>query len=351
MRARLFCQVGELKGETFEIGEEAIIGRHPENVVVLAPAALSARHARIFYDHGRRRYMLEDLESLNGTRLDGDRVAGPEPLDHLHVITLAGRHDFIFQDLELCSARHGSAPPPRPRAQAPGFSPPVYEKTAVEVDLAKLPSNLAGRSDGAPVGPPERSEEERTRLEELPFALPKGLADRGSGDREEHEKTRHEKLPLPVPPALAQKPPKEVVETADNLADVVGSLLNRPRQQGQPAESVEFQEGDEVTFVLELLSSEGILRFELVEGENVVGRELSAPIRPENPDISRRHAVLFVRGHQVTVRDEGSRNHTFLDGEKVSEERPVQPGARLRFGSAEGRLVVAEATRGDGKKQ
>ncbi len=49
--------------------------------------------ARITWDAEGGCYVLEDLDSLNGTDLDGQRVAGPEPLGHLHVITFAGEHD------------------------------------------------------------------------------------------------------------------------------------------------------------------------------------------------------------------------------------------------------------------
>ena len=57
------------------------------------------RARRIRFDPHRERYVLEDLESANGTEVDGTPVRRPEPLGRLHVIRVAGRFDLIFQDL------------------------------------------------------------------------------------------------------------------------------------------------------------------------------------------------------------------------------------------------------------
>ena len=97
MKARLFCRTGRFKGLEFEIRDEATIGSAPDNSIVLEDNRISARHARIRYDEKLRRPMVEDLGSLNGTRLDGVRLTGPEPLPGLHVVTFADRHDFVFQ--------------------------------------------------------------------------------------------------------------------------------------------------------------------------------------------------------------------------------------------------------------
>ena len=346
MRARLFCQVGKLKGQRFEFAEEATIGRHPDNSIVLTPASLSSRHARIRYDREIDTYQLEDLASMNGTRLDGQRVTVPEPLGHLHVITFAGKHDFIFQDLERCAARH----PPAEGAPS-ALPPPVFaaagqprDKTVIESKAATLPPAF---SPGPALG--DRPEEERTRLEEIPLPLPAGLG--GAPKRPPEEKTRIEQLPPMVPTALARPQDKEaIIETADNLEDAVDLLLNRSQSDKASAGAAEASAAPEpgkAVFFLELMVEGGTRRVELEEGENLVGRDPAARIRPENPDISRRHATLVLRDGQVALRDEGSRNHTYVNGEKLKSEVEVRPGAQLRFGSAKALLVV-EAKQQDG---
>ena len=101
MRARLFCPVGDLKGSSFEIHGEAVIGRSAESSIVLASRSVSGRHARIAFDSEQGHFLLEDLGSLNGTQLDGAPVKGKETLGALHVITLGGKHELIFQDLGM----------------------------------------------------------------------------------------------------------------------------------------------------------------------------------------------------------------------------------------------------------
>jgi FHA domain len=53
--------------------------------------------------------------------------------------------------------------------------------------------------------------------------------------------------------------------------------------------------------------------------------------------VSRLHAILENLGHAWSVRDVGSRNGTYLNGEKISAERVLRSGDELRVGSS--RLV------------
>ncbi len=70
----------------------------------------------------------------------------------------------------------------------------------------------------------------------------------------------------------------------------------------------------------------------LVEGENTVGRAPECAVTLDAASVSRQHAVLTVCSGRVTVRDLGSRNKTFLNGEPVTDETEVPPGGALRFG-------------------
>ena|GEM_PF-615916 len=76
------------------------------------------------------------------------------------------------------------------------------------------------------------------------------------------------------------------------------------------------------------------LALDLAEGSNAVGSH--APARHVLPfvGVSRRHAVLIVEGDRVTVIDQGSKNGTFLNGNKVRRAE-LSPGDRLAFGPLE----------------
>jgi Inner membrane component of T3SS, cytoplasmic domain len=73
-------------GQAIEIFDSAILGRGGRADVVLADAAISAEHARI--SRVGRAWLISDLGSTNGTRLNDSRVDGDLPLAHGDVLTL-----------------------------------------------------------------------------------------------------------------------------------------------------------------------------------------------------------------------------------------------------------------------
>lgn len=281
MRARIFCRFGQLKGVSAEIGGEATLGRSRGATVRLQADHVSAEHARISWDGDQGCYLLEDLGSTNGTALDGVTVRAPEPLGHLHVITLAGEYDFIFQDLERCARRHGTAaesPGAERPAAARQWTEPPSDATTVDEEPPVLPAWAAARE-----GPIEG-----TRIEE---ALPK----------------------LPSFLAGPEEPPPEELP------------------------------GSAVAFDLEVTLSPGNVKvLGLRQGENLVGRGDQATVRIESPEVSRLHAVVTVEGERVTVADLGSSNHTFLRGERIDGAVEVPAGAEIEFGRIPARLVRRE---------
>jgi len=72
--------------------------------------------------------------------------------------------------------------------------------------------------------------------------------------------------------------------------------------------------------------------FELVDGENIVGR-LDCNIELTDGTVSRRHAALTIRDGRWTLEDLGSANGTFLNGVRLSRSDDVQRGDQIRCGS------------------
>lgn len=66
---------GPLKGKSFDLGSELIVGRAEKCHVVLDDTYVSQMHARIFARDDS--YMLEDLGSTNGTYLNRQKVTAP----------------------------------------------------------------------------------------------------------------------------------------------------------------------------------------------------------------------------------------------------------------------------------
>jgi pSer/pThr/pTyr-binding forkhead associated (FHA) protein len=72
-RALLVVVGGELAGSEFELGaDETLIGRNPSSDVAVADESASREHAIVARDGGV--YTIEDLQSTNGTRVNGTRV-------------------------------------------------------------------------------------------------------------------------------------------------------------------------------------------------------------------------------------------------------------------------------------
>jgi pSer/pThr/pTyr-binding forkhead associated (FHA) protein len=73
--ARLVIKNGGFEGMTFELtGDETLIGRNPTTDITLLDEGISREHAIILYDPETDSYSLEDLQSTNGTQLNGKRV-------------------------------------------------------------------------------------------------------------------------------------------------------------------------------------------------------------------------------------------------------------------------------------
>lgn len=74
-RAELVIRNGGFVGMTYEISaEETLIGRNPTTDITLLDEGISREHALIAWDAGTASHAIEDLQSTNGTRLNGKRV-------------------------------------------------------------------------------------------------------------------------------------------------------------------------------------------------------------------------------------------------------------------------------------
>ena len=73
-------------------------------------------------------------------------------------------------------------------------------------------------------------------------------------------------------------------------------------------------------------------RLPLQPGENILGRDESC-IQIESPTVSRRHACIRISGTVAVVEDLGSKNGTFLNGERVSTVVGLKDGDEVQVGS------------------
>lgn len=80
MPGRLVCR-DPSRGGAYDLGEApATIGRAADNKIVLTPEGVSRYHAAVRWNG--EHYVIEDLGSKNGTWLNGERLSGPQRLEH-----------------------------------------------------------------------------------------------------------------------------------------------------------------------------------------------------------------------------------------------------------------------------
>ena len=76
-----------------ELQNATTIGRHPDNTIVLDDETVSVFHAEIVLQNGL--WFLRDLESTNGTRLNGRKISAAE-LHNTDKVSFGGVH-FRFK--------------------------------------------------------------------------------------------------------------------------------------------------------------------------------------------------------------------------------------------------------------
>jgi pSer/pThr/pTyr-binding forkhead associated (FHA) protein/uncharacterized RDD family membrane protein YckC len=74
---------------------------------------------------------------------------------------------------------------------------------------------------------------------------------------------------------------------------------------------------------------------ELPTGESVIGRSRACLVQIAETTVSRQHAIFVVEPGKVRLRDLGSSNGTFVNGQRVEGEIPLADGDRVVVGEAE----------------
>lgn len=293
MNARLFCKTGELAGKTYEITDDNIIGRRSDADVILPSKLISGRHARIYASQGA--FFVEDLGSSNGTWVDGVRVSEPVRLDRLHIVTFAGTFDFVFEIQEGPSVEASPETPleaPAPEAKRPQVEAAVAaadddHRTQLDLDdFTPLPELEGSGTDSSADQPDLRTHADLQDFPPLPELERSGTA--GTESRAPRDTEPFEQLQEP------REPPAE-----------------------RYGLEVSFPDGRRESF-------------DLVEGDQTVGRSPKCDIVLRDPSVSRRHATLTV-GETVILRDAGSRHGIHLEGREIREAE-IRPGSVFTFG-------------------
>jgi pSer/pThr/pTyr-binding forkhead associated (FHA) protein len=88
--------------------------------------------------------------------------------------------------------------------------------------------------------------------------------------------------------------------------------------------------------------------FDLQPGEMTIGREEGSAIRLQDGGVSHNHALLRVRGDNVTIEDLGSTNGTMVNGAVIDRQTPLAPGDQIDIGGGVKLVVEQHPTAGPG---
>ena len=80
--------------------------------------------------------------------------------------------------------------------------------------------------------------------------------------------------------------------------------------------------------------------YELVIEKTTVGRATQNTLVLRHETVSSHHCELLFNGPEIIVRDLDSRNGTFVDGVRITGQRQVKSGQKIRFGEVEARLEL-----------
>lgn len=217
------------------------------------------------------------LSRVNGERTVGELLAEGDPFQRLHILSELLKNKLIeFSKLDEKAKR----------AQA--------EKKAKAAEAEK--NVKVSKEQASPAEPGEKSKPGSTK----PFAVPPEVL---AGDAK----------------AASQAPEKTVMG------------MKLPQTERPPA--APQAKGEPIIACL-TLDGPGDQMFPLVEDEYKIGREAPNPIRLQDASVSANHARVFRSPEGFVVEDLGSRNGTYVNGERV-QKRVLRENDRVRLGKVQ----------------
>ena len=89
---------GGFEGMEYELtSDETLIGRNPNTDITLLDENISREHAIVLFDEEPRAYTIEDLQSSNGTKVNGKRIRSAELVDTDEIEIGSTRFRFLLK--------------------------------------------------------------------------------------------------------------------------------------------------------------------------------------------------------------------------------------------------------------
>ncbi len=326
---------------------ETQIGKGPRNDIVIADPAVSTSHALLRAENGS--YTIRDVGSRNGTYVNGERISEIRHLRHGDVIGL-GLTKLTFRLSSYSETGIIQMPELFATPPAPPAPPPLTEESLAQ---ALVQSGLVS---GADVGRLRAALGSRRFVQAL-------LDERLVGDEALRDLlSRTFQLPIV---SLTSEPINE--EIAINFSSRLArdhrlfaygkdgdrlllamvdpthtAARDQAEQEMRMPALVHVARASEITEQIErfygpkligVLPSGEKLRFPIHQQEVAIGKAVHNQLVLADPTVSNTHAVLLFRDDCYTVIDLGSRNGTFVNGERLTNHaRTLKHGDSIQLG-------------------
>jgi pSer/pThr/pTyr-binding forkhead associated (FHA) protein len=324
---------------------ETQIGKGPRNDIVIADPAVSTAHAMIRLEGSG--YTINDIGSRNGTYLNGERVNDSRQLNHGDVIGIGlSKLTFLLGD-------HGDTAAIEldeiARAAKPAAPPPLTEESlalavmnagvVTKADVDRVRDNAKGRLYHALINERLASEESLRDLMSQTFQIP--VVDLTTSPVDEDVMAKfpaklaleHQVFPVAREAdslILAVADPTDTA-SLEHLRREVNSPLNiRLATASQIREQVDRHYGPRLIGVL---PSGEKLEYLIDKREVEIGKASHNHIVLTDPTVSNTHAIIISRDAGYTIVDLGSRNGTFVNGERLgAQAQTLRHGDRIQLG-------------------
>jgi pSer/pThr/pTyr-binding forkhead associated (FHA) protein len=326
---------------------ETQMGKNPRNDIMIADSAVSSTHALIRNENGI--YTISDLGSRNGTYVNGERISKPRRLEHGDVIGLGlskltfrmGGHSETgaINATEVLTAPVDTGPPP--------LTEESLARAVVAGGLVTAGSLGRLRADAPPgrrlyrVLAEQRAVSEEALRDLMSRTFQIDVVDLRAAEVDETLTARfpallareHKVFPI------ASEPERLILAVADPTDSEAVRAVER--EMGTRV-VVRLATLAEIAFQIErhyaprlvgVLPSGDKLEYPIVQREVGIGKATHNHIVLTDPTVSNTHAVILVRDGGYSIVDLGSRNGTFVNGEKLGDHaRTLRHGDAIQLG-------------------
>jgi len=325
---------------------ETQIGKGPRNDVVIADPAVSTAHAIIRRDGSS--FTISDIGSRNGTYVNGDRVSDTRQLNHGDVIGIGlTKLTFRIGDYSETGAIEKGVVEAALRKSGP---PPLTEDSlanavasaglAPKAKIDQIRIELKGRRlYQALVEEQVASEESLRDLMSNTFQIPAVDLSNTSIDEsvaaDFPARLARDVSVVPISKEaenllVAVSDPTDTVTVERVKRDVRSPVSIRLATATQIREQVDRHYGPKLIGVL---PSGDKLEYMINKHDVEIGKAPHNHITLTDPTVSNTHAIVTAREGGYTIVDLGSRNGTFVNGERLGPQaRTLRHGDKVQLG-------------------